>query len=150
MRVCTCKESRAKRDRTSRYSRPPIPWDPLSLRNDSSIREMGGAPRNPAPRKHFLVWIFKPSGCHCTDALGGKTYRRVPTPPRSCSLLSDSSRGRAQANRCSPPGRGPPPASRRARQFPPHASEGGRVVLTEMLLPRMARQGSACLISRRG
>ena len=35
------------------------------------IREMAGAPRNPAPRNHFSVWIVKPSGCHCTDALGG-------------------------------------------------------------------------------
>ena len=30
-------------------------------------REMGGAPRNPAPRNHLLVGIAKPSGCHCTD-----------------------------------------------------------------------------------
>ena len=40
---------------------------------------MGGAPRNPAPRNHFLVRIVEPSGCHCTDAFGGKRYRRVPT-----------------------------------------------------------------------
>ena len=32
---------------------------------------MGGAPRNPAPRNHFLVRIVKPSGCQCTDASGG-------------------------------------------------------------------------------
>ena len=25
------------------------------------VREMGGAPRNPAPRKHILVWIVKQS-----------------------------------------------------------------------------------------
>ena len=31
------------------------------------LREMGGAPRNPAPRNRFCVWIVKPSGCHCTD-----------------------------------------------------------------------------------
>ena len=37
-----------------------------------SVRDMGGAPRNPAPRKHFLAWIVKSSGCHCTDAFGGK------------------------------------------------------------------------------
>ena len=44
---------------------------------------MGGAPRNPAPRNHFLVWLVKPSGCHCTDAsAGGNKYRRVPTPLR--------------------------------------------------------------------
>ena len=36
------------------------------------VREVGGAPRNPAPRNHFLVWIVKPSGCHCTDAFGEK------------------------------------------------------------------------------
>ena len=24
-----------------------------------------------APRNHFWVWIVKPSGCHCRDALGG-------------------------------------------------------------------------------
>ena len=41
--------------------------------HDELIREMGGAPRNPEP---FLVWIVKPSGCHCTDACGrGKKYR---------------------------------------------------------------------------
>ena len=33
----------------------------------SSLREMGGAPTNLAPRSHFLVWILKPSGCHFTD-----------------------------------------------------------------------------------
>ena len=31
------------------------------------IREMGGAPRNLAPRNHLLAWIVKPSGRHCTD-----------------------------------------------------------------------------------
>ena len=40
-------------------------WHPL--------REMGDAPRNPAPRNHLLVGIAKPSGCHCTDALGRTT-----------------------------------------------------------------------------
>ena len=30
-------------------------------------REVGGAPKNLAPRNHFLAWIVKPSGCHCTD-----------------------------------------------------------------------------------
>ena len=28
----------------------------------AGLREMGGAPRNPAPGNHFLVWIVKPSG----------------------------------------------------------------------------------------
>ena len=32
-----------------------------------NMREMGGAPRNPAPRNHLLVRIVKPSGCHCTE-----------------------------------------------------------------------------------
>ena len=35
---------------------------------------MGGAPRNPAPRIHFWVWIAKPSGCHCTDVFGGNEH----------------------------------------------------------------------------
>ena len=39
----------------------------LRIRTRNDIREMGGAPRNPAPRNHLLVWIVKPSGCHCTD-----------------------------------------------------------------------------------
>ena len=39
---------------------------PTLSKEPSSIREMEGAPRNPAPRNHFLVWIVKPSGCHCT------------------------------------------------------------------------------------
>ena len=36
------------------------------------LREMGGDPRNPAPRNHLLVCIVKPSGCHCIDACGGQ------------------------------------------------------------------------------
>ena len=52
-------------------------------------KEMGGAPRNPAPRNHFLVWIVKPSGSHCADAFGGKKHRGVPPPLRSTSLLSE-------------------------------------------------------------
>ena len=63
----------------------------LGFRTHHPLREMGGAPRNPAPRSHFLVWIVKPSGCHCTDAFGGKTYRRVPTRLRSTSPFSDPS-----------------------------------------------------------
>ena len=39
---------------------------------------MGGAPRNPAPRNHLLVWIVKPSGCHCTDAFDGKNVVECP------------------------------------------------------------------------
>ena len=29
-------------------------------------------------------------------------------------------------------------------------AEGGRMLMTEILLPRIARQGAVCLISRRG
>ena len=61
----------------------------LRLR-DRAIREMGGASRNPAPRNHFLVWIVQPSGCLCTDAFGGKKYRRVPTHLRSTSPFSEA------------------------------------------------------------
>ena len=50
---------------------------------------MRGAPRKPAHRNHFLVRIVKPSGCHCTDALGGTKYRGMPTPLRSTSPFSD-------------------------------------------------------------
>ena len=50
---------------------------------------MGGAPRNPAPRNHLLVWVVKPSGCHCTAAFSEHTYRRVPTPLRSTSPFSE-------------------------------------------------------------
>ena len=41
-----------------------------------SAREMGGAPRNLAPRNHLLMWIVKQSGCHCTD--GHLTIRVFP------------------------------------------------------------------------
>ena len=47
-----------------------------------SMREMGGAPRNPAPRSHFLVWIVKPSGRHCTE---GHLTSRVFTEDRKIS-----------------------------------------------------------------
>ena len=49
------------------------------------IGEMGCAPRNLAPRNHFLVRIVKPSGCHCQDASDGNNFCEVPTPPRSTS-----------------------------------------------------------------
>ena len=51
---------------------------------------MGGAPRNPAPRNHFSVRIVKSPGCHCTDALGGTGYRRVPTHLGSTSPFSEA------------------------------------------------------------
>ena len=58
------------------WSRRARPWCPPRDRN---IREMGGAPRNPAPRDNFLVWSVKPSGCHCTD---GHLTSRVFTEDR--------------------------------------------------------------------
>ena len=66
------------------------------------VRETGGAPRNPARRNHFWVWTVKSPGCRCTDAFGGKSYRRVPTLPRSTSPFSDvrqraTQRARARA-----------------------------------------------------
>ena len=72
----------------------------LSLTAGQPLREMGGAPRNPAPRNHFLVWIVKPSGCHCTDAFGGTNI--VECPPLSGALLlslntSGTSKGRVHA-----------------------------------------------------
>ena len=58
---------------------PDPVWKPV-------IREMGGAPRNLAPRNHFWARIVKPSGCHCTDGhLRINNYRRVPTPLRILS-----------------------------------------------------------------
>ena len=41
------------------------------------LREMGGAPRNPAPRNHLLVWIVKPSGGQCRDALGCTWWKQI-------------------------------------------------------------------------
>ena len=46
------------------------------------LREMGGAPRNRAPRNDFLVWIVKTSGCHSTD---GHLTSRVVTEDRKIS-----------------------------------------------------------------
>ena len=61
-----------------------------------SIREMGGAPRNPAPGNHSLVRIVNQSGCHCADALGRQTYCRVPTSLRSTSPFSDEQIGKTE------------------------------------------------------
>ena len=47
-----------------------------------AMREMGGAPRNPAPRNHFLAWIVEPPGCHCTD---GHLTSRAFTEDRQMS-----------------------------------------------------------------
>ena len=79
------------------------------------IREMGGAPRNPAPRNHFLVWIVKPSGWHCTDGhLTSRVFTeeskisyRVPTPLRSTSPFSEGGRS-LQPRRRGDPGGGEP------------------------------------------
>ena len=50
------------------------------------VKEMWGAPRNPAPRNHFLVWIVKPSGCHCTD---GHLTSRVVTEDQQISWCAE-------------------------------------------------------------
>ena len=51
------------------YADPLVHLAPL---RQEFLREMVGAPKNPAPSHHFWVWIVKPSGCHCTDAFGGQ------------------------------------------------------------------------------
>ena len=105
-------------DRTSPPGAPPqrpsrvnpswrAPNPSQSQDKGNKIREMGGAPRNPAPRNHFLVGIVKPSGCHCVDAFGGKTYRRVPTPLRSTSTFLRFTPSPKEETRP----RGPPPAA---------------------------------------
>ena len=78
------------------FSLPPS-WT-LRAANGPLVREMGGAPRNLAPRSRFLVWIVEPSGCHCTGACGGNTHRRAPTPRRSTSPFSDTSRSHRLCN----------------------------------------------------
>ena len=52
------------------------------MRSDRTVIEMGGAPRNPAPKNHLLVSIVKPSGCHCTD---GHLSSRVFTEDQNMS-----------------------------------------------------------------
>ena len=52
----------------------------------ASVRGMGGAPRNPAPRSLLFVRIVKPSGYRCADALGGSGDPSQEHFP----LLSDS------------------------------------------------------------
>ena len=61
--------------------------------HQSEIREMGGAPRNPAPRNHFLVWIVKPSGCHCADVFLVETD--IPLGLRRGRMLRRSARSAA-------------------------------------------------------
>ena len=90
-----------------------------------NLGEVGGAPRNPTPRNRFLVWLVKSPGCHGTDAFGGKTYLRVHRSLLHCPLRCDGVRRVA-------------------------CLRGGRGLLTEMLLPRIARRGTACQISTRG
>ena len=46
-------------------------------------REMGGAPRNLAPRNHSLVYIVEPSSCH--SAADGHLTSRVFTEDQSVS-----------------------------------------------------------------
>ena len=52
--------------------KPVVTYDAHSLGRPQFPLEMGGALGNPAPRNHFSVWIVKPPGCHCTDALSGE------------------------------------------------------------------------------
>ena len=43
-------------------------------------------------RSHFLVWIVKPPGCHCTDAFGGEQISqsfRSTSPFSDCSQLPE-------------------------------------------------------------
>ena len=56
--------------------------------DSTCILEMGGAPKNPAPRNHPSVRIVKSPGCRRTDAFGREECRRVPTPLRSTSPFS--------------------------------------------------------------
>ena len=84
----------SRRGQTTDLSRLPLPSSGSlksapSLLPDRLLRETGGAPRNSAPRNHFLAWTVKPSGCHCTDTFGGEKRRRVPIPLRSTSPFSD-------------------------------------------------------------
>ena len=58
----------------------------LALKAPTRLREMGGAPRNPAPLNHFSVWIVKPSGYHCTD---GHLTSRVFTEDQQISPSAD-------------------------------------------------------------
>ena len=51
---------------------------------DPTMREMGGAPRNPAPRNHLWVRIVKPSGCPMHGCIWWKTISQLP--PTSPSL----------------------------------------------------------------
>ena len=103
-------KSEHPRPRHTYDDRPRDRRDVHSLLRLHGIREMGGAPRNPAPRNHFFVRIVKPAGCHCTDAFGEKKYRRVPTPLRSTSPFSDGSardgRGEGQRAAATPEPRG--------------------------------------------
>ena len=67
---------------------------------------MGGAPRNPSPRNHFLAWIVKPSGCHC--AVGHFTSRvstvesRPPLGALPLSPMDAGSRSGLRANSRTP------------------------------------------------
>ena len=58
----------------------------ITIITTDGVREMGGAPRNPAPRNRFLVWIVKPSGRHCTD---GHLTSRVLTESQHISYSTD-------------------------------------------------------------
>ena len=77
------------------YTRPTFPSAGLrSASNEvaplcsDALREMGGAPRNPAPRNHFLAWNVKPSGCHCTNVCTDR--RPLLGAPPLCSDARES------------------------------------------------------------
>ena len=68
----------------------------------NEIREMGGAPRNPAPRNHFSARIVKPSGCHCTDAFGARNIVecRHPLGAHPLSLMKTNTHTTNSNNNC--------------------------------------------------
>ena len=85
-----------------------------------SVRDMGGAPRNPAPRKHFLAWIVKPPSCHCTDAFGKKNIVECrpllgALPPSLMTRHAATQATRPPLPRCRRGGNPAPDSARPAR-----------------------------------
>ena len=62
------------------------------------VREMGGAPRNPAPRNHLLVWIAKPSAA--TAQMG--TLQAVPGCRSLQRTAQSGGRGGREASEAKP------------------------------------------------
>ena len=104
-----------------------MPLTSVDIVRRRCLREMGGAPRNSAPRNRFRVRIVKPSGCHCTDGhLTSKVFTEdfkniVECRPPSGALplsLSSATPGRRLGPRSCPRGPSesppsPPPFGRR-------------------------------------